>query len=178
MLILAPSVAHADVRDVAGWTLNTQDKACLLFASFDRNTTISLYATDTKTILYTLQNPHWNSLTEQGEYKLNVEFDSRGAWPVTALSTRKLDDDGPGVSFLKQIATNSDGDNFLAEFAVSKTMRVDGQNGRRITNLNLTGTYAATMAFVDCLRRFNHTTSDPFAAIKPEVADPFVKDGI
>jgi hypothetical protein len=168
MLFATP--ASAESIEVGGWTLNRDSDSCMLYARFLDNSTLTVYATPEDfakgELTFVVQNPKWQSLNNSALYKLDVEFDNLGEWSVTAMASKDLDRDGPGLMFIRSTNTNKDGDNFLAEFALSNVIHIR-RNGTAIVNLNLSGTHKATLALGRCMRSIG-ATADPFAGDTPD----------
>jgi hypothetical protein len=159
ILAILSTPAAADVVRVGDWRLSRMPRSCTLFATFNGGTTLSVYGTKLDEVMFTLQNHKWKSLDGDLTYKISVEFDGLGAWPITTVASRDIDGDGPGIAFMRNTETNSDGDNFIAEFARSRVMYIT-RNGRKVDTLNLQGTYNATQALIRCIG--SRSTQDPF----------------
>lgn len=174
-VLFASMPASADVIDVGGWNLRRNPDSCFLWASFVDGTTFSVLADSDdvakQQLTFAIQNQKWTSLTEEGVYKLDIEFDDRGEWTVTSIASKRIDKDGPGLVFIRSIKTNSDGDNFLYEFALSNAIHIR-RNGTAVANLNLDGTRAATLAMARCMRTIG-AKGDPFAGDAPDEEPQF-----
>jgi hypothetical protein len=174
-VLLASVPASADVIEVGGWNLRRSSDACFLWASFEGGSTFSVLAeaddVAQEQLTFAVQNHKWTSLTDKGVYKLDIEFDNLGEWTVTSVASKRIDSDGPGLVFIRSIKTNSDGDNFLYEFALSNTIHIR-RNGTSIANLSLSGTRAATLAMARCMRSIG-AKGDPFAGDAPDEEPKF-----
>lgn len=147
-------------KSIQGWNVFGGKGLCLMEAEFDGGThfAISVRA-ERQDVFFHLRNPAWKSIKPGQVLKLDVEMDARGEWPVTASGV----DGGAGFVFARNETTNEDGDNFIAEFALSRTMRIR-REGLGVEALNLKGTRAATLALFECRARLRNAPDfDPFA---------------
>lgn len=163
MVALALAGAQAPILydgSVEGWQVFGERGFCLMQAEFEGGTTLAMSArADRQGVFFHVKNPAWKSIRADQELKLDVEMDRRGEWPVTAKGV----EGGAGFIFERDEATNADGDNFVAEFALSRTMRIV-RGGIPVAALSLKGTRAATLALFECRARLRSAPDfDPFA---------------
>lgn len=147
-------------KSIEGWQVFGGRGVCLMQAEFDGDTTLAVSVrADRRGVFFHLRNPAWKSIRDEQELKLDIEMDRRGEWPVTATGV----EGGAGFVFGRGETANEDGDNFLAEFALSRTMRI-ARGGLPVATLSLKGTRAGTLALFECRARLRSAPGfDPFA---------------
>lgn len=157
--------------ETGGWTIYKSERACYMAASYEGDAVLSVYIEDMNQAAFWLQNPSWKSVRDGARYTIDIEFDDLGRWEMPALG--KSDEDGPGITWIGNISTNSEGDTFMGEFMIAKSMRVS-INGREIGSYSMDDTRSASLTLSTCLRNA-HRTSDPFEGLQvPErQEDPF-----
>lgn len=145
---------------VQGWDVFGGSGVCIMEAGFDGGTKLSATVrADRQGVYFHLENPAWKSIRPGQELRLDVEMDSRGEWSVEARGI----EGGSGFIFSRSEKTNEDGDNFIAEFALSRTMQIR-RDGLGVEALSLKGTRAATLALFECRARLRSAPGfDPFA---------------
>jgi TonB family protein len=151
-------------RTVQGWNVFGGRGVCIMEAGFDGGTKLSATVrADRQGVYFHLENPAWKSIRPGQELKLDVEMDARGEWSVDARGAAA----GSGFLFERSEATNEDGDNFIAEFALARTIRIR-REGLGVQALSLKGSRAAILALFECRARLRSAPGfDPFADAVP-----------
>lgn len=147
---------------------------CFMSASYTRGDVIRVGINNTNKNGYVvIGNPDWRSLEVGKQYDLTFEFEGEVPWNGT-FRAMKLGE----ATFLS--ASFSDA-KFLREFA-GRTALTISYNGKVITRLPLTGSYAAMKSLIQCQDKVDaisapaSTHSDPFSGDSPRRAsDPFAQ---
>jgi hypothetical protein len=171
-MLLTPAMASAQVEFYAesgGWTIFKGPRSCHMIASYEGDALLTVYVEDAEKAVFWLQNPSWKSIRDDAEYELQIEFDDYGAWDMPASG--KSDEDGPGIAWVGNIASDRNDNTFMGEFMVAEGMTVS-INGRRIGSYSMKDTRSAALTLSTCLR-IAHQTSDPFEGLEGVPTDPF-----
>lgn len=168
------SHAHAApvrvVDRVEGWVIQDDGSGCVASSNFDNDVTMAVWGSADEKFIFTLQHKRW-SIKDGAGYSLTIQFDNSSPWiNVPAVGDTELDDDGPALAFMFSPQDNKDGDNFVVEFALARSMRVK-KDGVIITHLDLTGTKAMILSLARCRNKYRRF-DDPFEDITPDVAPP------
>jgi hypothetical protein len=166
----APASAQSFSRNVGNWHIyggyaDGGTGICIMEAEYRSGTTIQVTRTgdsDQREMFYfNFHNPAWTSIRNGAEYRLNIEIDRLGSWNINAKGVS--DSQGtPGLIFGTRIE-NTDGDSFIAEFAIGNTLRVS-RSGTQIGSWSLRGTRAAIDVLIECSNRMpSRNQPDPFA---------------
>ena len=153
-LLAASAVASAqspsDNRDSSPWGLARAPGSCMLHASTEQGSTVSIWSfAGQSKIGFLIQNKDWSALREGQRYDLNVDFAGIRAWPVEATGRQNLDSDGPGYFFTVEPGDRSGG-GFLDALANAKNMAIS-RDGTAMDSLPLAGSREAVSALARCL---------------------------
>jgi hypothetical protein len=147
-------------RRVGSWTVyidHTLDEGCFLFASFDNHTLFRVGVNRASNGHYYVMfaNPAWKSLQVGQKYDVQFQFGGNSPWDVP---TTAKDMDGTIA-----LMSNFEDSEFWKEFSNSDELNVT-REGKRVTDLRLTGSKAAFDELVTCQKyQDSQTTSrDPF----------------
>lgn len=176
MLLLAQSPALPESLELKPWKLSKATGGCGIYTSYTRGSVLSVWALRTKPeLIFVIQNKRWASLQDGEPYRINVRFDDSEPWTLTATAQTSWDEDGPGLMFDVAPGKNSDGENFIAEFAFAKGMHLT-RNSEKIESLLLSGTRRAIVALARCIGKVRNSKNDPFAV--PDSRDsPTTEEG-
>jgi hypothetical protein len=159
----ASAATYRTYADVGGWTITVDGSMCSMSARYHDGSVLSVFSDESTRLAFWVQNKKWQSIKEAGVYQLSVEMDSMGAWNLDAVEAS--DSDGPGLAWFGNVNPNANDDSFVAEFAIGSTMKVfRGQS--MIATFDLTGTRAATIALIRCIRSVGG--NDPFRGDDPD----------
>jgi hypothetical protein len=155
-------------RTVGEWQVRvdpTLGQGCFMIGGYVRGDILRIGFDNKNRIGYImLGNPKWESLEIGKIYAVNLQFDS--GQPVTWRG-RATDMNGSKVLYFP-----FDNMHFMKSFAEHNSLTVS-YNNNLVTQLLLTGTYAAVQVLVDCNRQFLAATGDdPFRSGVPS-NDPF-----
>lgn len=170
--LVLPTTASASAEFYAesgGWTIFKGERSCHMTASYEGDALLTVYVEDAEQAVFWLQNPSWKSIRDEADYKLQIEFDDYGAWDMPAFG--KSDQDGPGIAWVGNIASDRNDNTFMGEFMVAEGMTVS-INGRRVGSYSMKDTRSASLTLSTCLR-LAHQSSDPFQGLEGVPADPF-----
>jgi hypothetical protein len=132
------------------WQLAAGDNGCMIHAGSSAGTVLSITASPERdSLLFIVQNPQWNTLSDGGAYPLDIEFDQMGAWQIQATAQAELDQDGPGLIFVVRPG-REDGARFMREFAGASSIRV-GHDGAVLDNVPLGGSRTAMAGMARCM---------------------------
>lgn len=150
LALISSTPFAASAQGPGQWTLANQASGCMVHASTNAGTVLSITATPGEdALLFVVQNRRFAELQDGEQYAIDVEFDQMGEWKIDALAQRELDRDGPGVIFAVRPG-RPDGQNFIKEFAGAKGMRI-GREGARLDTLSLDGGNGAMSSLAECL---------------------------
>jgi hypothetical protein len=140
----------ADNRDSSPWGLARAPGSCMLHASTEQGSVVSIwgFAGQSK-IGFLIQNKDWSALREGQRYDLKVDFPGVRAWPVRATGRQDLDSDGPGYFFTVEPGDRS-GSGFLDALASAKNMAIS-RDGAAMDSLPLAGSREAVSALARCM---------------------------
>ena len=146
------AAAFAQAEPVARqrWTLADSAQACMVHASSDGGTVLSISAMPgEESLLFIVQNPALANLGDGEQVPIMIEFDDQGEWRIGALAQAHLDSDGPGVIFAVRPG-RADGANFIKEFSTASGMSFGREDGT-IDNVPLAGGNDAMANLGACL---------------------------
>lgn len=150
LLSSTPFGATAQTAPGARWTLANGAGGCMVHASTNQGTVLSITASPGEdALLFVVQNSGFSQLQDGEQYSIDVEFDKMGEWQIEALAQRELDSDGPGVIFAVRPG-RPDGQNFIKEFAGAKGMSI-GREGASLDTVSLAGGNGAMSSLARCL---------------------------
>lgn len=159
--------------EVDGWSIGydqTLANGCFALTYFPDGTgfRVGFDPTNDAAPLYImLGNDNWASLEEGKRYDLIIQMDNETPWEAPAVGVTLSD---PEFVML-YVATDDPA--FLDHFARQHRMRVS-YNNRVIADLNLRGSYKATVALSQCQLEGGAPPSDPFVTDSPKPkSDPF-----
>ncbi len=146
-------------KKIAGWTVIrdlTLSGNCAIYTDFERGTAlrIGFRKSDFRSSYILIGNLKWESLEENKNYDLIVEFDSLGAWNLPTTG-QKLND----VVFLRADFADT---KFWDEFLEAKSMTVNFK-GQPVASLSLSGTTEAVREMLLCQKSKPINRDDPFA---------------
>jgi hypothetical protein len=138
-------------ENLGEWIVAGSERGCAIHASGGNGTVVSVigFRGEDKFAVM-LQNHRWSSLQNGERYQLSVEFDDRGAWPISAIAQQEIDADGPGLLFAVQPGANARGESFMAEFATARVMQFS-RDGQPIGRVVLGDGHTATVALAQCM---------------------------
>jgi len=108
----------------------------------------------------------WRSIQAGASYKVGMDFNRGTNWTV---DFEGVDFDGSGKGLLNyDDAYSEDSGIFAEDFMRSESLYISFE-GKRVANLNLSGSRAAFEEMVKCQRSFINSidTQDPFAGSDP-----------
>jgi hypothetical protein len=111
-----------------------------------------------------LANPAWSSLEVGKQYKLSFQFDGESPWTGSFTAIQ--------IGDVVALTNSFDKGTFLQDIGVKQALTV-WFNGKFVTRLPLTGTYAAVQSLIQCQEKVNQLTA---GSAKP--ADPFSGDNV
>ena len=165
---------------VGAWSIRVDtslDYGCFLYSSFEGGSEFRL-GVDLRNyqIYLVVGDPDWQSIEYGKRYDVELKFGDETKWTAPA---RGFSFDPPeNQPYLTVNLTSGDEDSvalFLTEFMEEPNFQVF-YNGPSILNLNLTGSYQATIKLFECQEAMNsiNEPNDPFAEPPRRKAnDPF-----
>jgi hypothetical protein len=145
---------------------------CFMIASYMQGEIFRIGVSNTHKNGYVmLANPAWSSLEVGKQYKLSFQFDGEPPWTGNFTAVQ--------IGNAVALTNFFDKGTFLQDIGVKQALSV-WFNGKFVTRMPLTGTYAAVQSLVQCQERVNQITAgsarpaDPFRGnnVKP-ANDPF-----
>ena len=148
-LLAAPSgAALAQSDDLGGWALAAMPNGCMVQATSDHGTMLSIWGfAGEEKLAFLLQNRGWGALRDGANYDLKLDFVGVRSLPVEATARKNIDQDGPGYFFTVEPGS---GASFLDAFATAEGMRIN-EGGRNVDTLSLAGGRGAMTALAHCL---------------------------
>ena len=174
-LLAASAAASArtpasDNRDSSPWGLARAPGSCMLHASTEQGSVVSIWSfAGQSKIGFLIQNRDWSALREGQRYDLKVDFPGVRAWPVEATGRRDLDSDGPGYFFTVEPGDRSGG-GFLDALASAKNMAIS-RDGAAMDSLPLHGSREAVAGLARCMAELWAETSGSGELVK-QIAPP------
>lgn len=161
----------ANQRDSSPWGLARAPGSCMLHASTEQGSTVSIWSfAGQSKIGFLIQNRDWGALREGQRYDLRVDFPGVRAWPVEATGRENLDKDGPGYFFTVEPGGGTGG-GFLDALASAKNMAIS-RDGAAMDSLPLAGSREAVSALARCMAELWAETSDSGELVKQAATLP------
>jgi len=163
-------------KNVGDWEVSidpTIGNGCYAVASWNGGTVLRIGLNPQDDNFYVLiGNDSWTSLKPEESYDLQIQFDRRNAWDVSANGLQF----NPGETVYLH-ATSSKFD-FIREFMRGSKMKIS-YNGKKIDTLKLRGSSRAFKEVMNCQNQVDArdaSSGDPFkpgSGKKGATADPF-----
>jgi hypothetical protein len=138
---------------------------CYMRTTYSRGTTLALgFNKKLGNGFIMFRNSAWRSIEQGKDYPIEFRFNDGTFWRGPGVG---VEGDTPGVYL------PIDRPNFMVDFAKKLSVAIS-TSGRGVTQLPLTGTYAAVREVALCQGAVNVRTGDPFeAGGRPYGGDPF-----
>jgi hypothetical protein len=154
----------ATVGDWGIYVDTTLGNGCFILASYTRGDLIRIGIDNRNKNGYVMiANVAWQSIEVGKEYKLTFEFNDEPPW-TGVFRALKLGE----LTLLSNYFNDS---NFLKDFGAKQTLTIY-YDGKFVTTLPLTGSFAAMQSLIDC-----QTKVDARAIAPPTNSDPFSGGG-
>ena len=141
------------------------NNACYIAAGYERGSVLRIgFANDGAYVA--IGDTRWQSLEVGKKYHVILRVDQLSPWEGNYSVVR--------IGTLPMLTIKINGARFLREVAEGQWLAIS-YRGRVITNLRLTGSYAAIMKMAECQRAMGVRQADPFAVPRPRTTtDPFL----
>lgn len=158
----APAV---DVATINGWTIQDNRGRCSASTMYDRTIFVRVaYDVTYDGATFFIANPAWESVRNDGSYRVRAIFNNGSEY--TDDDARGYRQDIPSGR-ITGIVMNFDGSDFVEDFALASSVRVD-LAGIRLEALSLRGTRAVAMRLARCAAESaRRHPADPFASVAP-----------
>jgi hypothetical protein len=150
--VAAETVKHWN--DVANWEIGVDQSVgngCFMVAQYARGTALRVGVDKAHGGGYLMVENHaWKSLETGKQYKLSFHFDDESSWEGTFT--------GSGTGDEIVLVDYFSEPKFLKDLPVKQTLAIYYQN-KQITTLQLTGTYDALKAMIECQNQVDGLTA-------------------
>ena len=148
----AAAPAAAPAGEEKGWGLARSPGACMLHASSDNGTVLSIWGlAGQEKIAFILQNRQWDKLREGQRYALELDFLGVRAVPVEAIARLDLDSDGPGYFFTVQPGGGGQRGSALIDALAGAEGLSISRDGAAVDTLKLAGSREAMAGLARCM---------------------------